>query len=76
MKRIKFIWDFRGPAALHTAKHHRIHLDDFCRMEALEHTETGFESKSEVHATAYLTAADSHLELIRDRLRPHRAVRV
>ncbi|THD65844.1 hypothetical protein E7Z59_14790 [Robertkochia marina] len=75
MKRIKFIWDFRGPSGLHTAQHHQIHLREFCELEKLTECDTGHEAINEAHAVAYLIAADKHLELVRDRLRPHRAVR-
>ncbi|MBL7472533.1 hypothetical protein [Robertkochia sediminum] len=74
MKKIKFIWDFRGPGALQTARHHEIHLEEFCRMEALDDFETGHQEINEAQATAYLTTSAAHLKLIRDRLRPHRAV--
>ena len=28
-RKIKLLWDFRGPDAKETAKHHTIHLKDF-----------------------------------------------
>lgn len=74
MKNIKFIWDFRGPGSLQTAKHHQIHLEEFCIAEALNDYQTGTTSISEMHTIAYVTAPAGHLQLIRDRLRPHRAV--
>lgn len=74
MRRIKFIWDFRGPGALQTARHHRIHLDEFCESENIPDRESGIEEVNSALAIAYLVAPESHLTLIRDRLRPHRAV--
>lgn len=75
MSMIKFIWDFRGPGALHTAKHHEVHLKEFCSLEKMHEVKTGFEVMNDLHAIAYLITADNHLALIRDRLRPHRAVK-
>lgn len=74
MKKIKFIWDFRGPGALQTARHHEIHLKEFCQMEDLKDYEAGHQVINEVQAIAYVTTPAAHLKLIRDRLRPHRAV--
>ncbi|WP_224489542.1 hypothetical protein [Robertkochia flava] len=74
MRRIKFIWDFYGPSAFDTAKHHEIHLKDYCRMEALSEWESGHKMMSEDHAIATLVISEAHLKQIRDRLKPHRAV--
>ena len=29
MRKLKLIWDFRGPDALKTAEHHEIHLKEY-----------------------------------------------
>ena len=34
-RKIKLLWDFRGPDALETAKHHTIHLKEFAAIENL-----------------------------------------
>ena len=74
MRRIKFIWDFRGPAAPKTAEHHEIHLREYCQMENLRDWETGLQAVSDNHVIAFLTISESHLKQIRDRLKPHRAI--
>ena len=35
-RQIKLIWDFKGPDALETAKHHCIHLKEFAQIIILE----------------------------------------
>ncbi|MDN3707653.1 hypothetical protein QW060_11020 [Myroides ceti] len=69
---IKLIWDFRGPAALPTAKHHEIHLKEFIQMEKLSVDITGYDIIDEFYATAYLVVNESQMIAVRDRLRPHR----
>ena len=32
-KKIKLIWDFRGPSALQTAEHHALHLNEYLNLE-------------------------------------------
>jgi len=71
-RRIKLIWDFRGPDALHTAEHHQIHLDEFVKMEKVLETQSGFEQLSEFHAIAFLTVNQENMLAVRDALRPHR----
>ena len=36
MKKIKMIWDFRGPDALKTAEHQCVHLKDFFIKDKIE----------------------------------------
>ena len=71
-KRIKLIWDFKGPASLPTAKHHQIHLDEFVLIEKLEHCVSGYMQLSEMHAIAYLTVDAQDMLKVRDALKPHR----
>nr|WP_298659569.1 hypothetical protein [uncultured Flavobacterium sp.] len=46
-KKIKLIWDFRGPSALQTAEHHAIHLNEYLNLENYVLQLTGFESIDE-----------------------------
>lgn len=71
-KRIKLIWDFRGPDALHTAQHHQIHLDEYVAAEKIQETQSGFEALSELYAIAFLTVNQEDMLAVRDALRPHR----
>ena len=43
MRKLKLIWDFRGPYALKTAEHHEIHLKDYIVIQKLDITITGVE---------------------------------
>ena len=72
-RKIKMIWDFRGPAAEKTAEHHEIHLKEYIIIEKFELNITGFEVLSEMHAIAYMVATDENMIQIRDALKPHRA---
>jgi hypothetical protein len=42
-RKIKLIWDFRGPTAAKTAEHHEIHLKEYSAIEKLPLNITGFE---------------------------------
>lgn len=72
MRKLKLIWDFRGPAALNTAKHHEIHLKDYIKIEKIACNITGFEPLSEMHSIAYMVVDESDMKPIRDALKPHR----
>ena len=41
-RKIKLIWDFRGPVAAKTAEHHEIHLKEYIILEKLPLNITGF----------------------------------
>lgn len=72
MRKIKLIWDFRGPDAARTAEHHEIHLKEYIAIEKLPLNITGFDSLSEMHAIAYMVVTDEHMIPVRDALKPHR----
>ncbi|WP_053990275.1 hypothetical protein [Mangrovimonas sp. TPBH4] len=72
MRRLKLIWDFRGPSALKTAQHHEIHLKEYIRMQNLDIEITGIETLSDMHAIAFLVVDESQMKPIRDALKPHR----
>lgn len=72
IQRIKLIWDFRGPDALHTAEHHRIHLDEYARTKNIPHTESGFQQISEFYSIAFITVDREYMIAVRDALKPHR----
>lgn len=72
MERIKLIWDFRGPNAQQTAKHHAIHLNEFAEAEKLEHTVCDIEQLSDMHFVAYLVVEKRWMDSLRERLKPHR----
>lgn len=71
-RKIKLIWDFRGPAAYKTAEHHEKHLKEFIAAEKLTLNITGFESVNEMHSIAYLVVEEKNMITVRDILKPHR----
>ena len=71
-KKIKLIWDFRGPASAKTAEHHEIHLKEFLEKENYALKITGFEILNEMYAIAYLVVEEADMIIFRDALRPHR----
>ena len=72
MRKLKLLWDFRGPDALKIAEHHEIHLKDFIKLEQTELNITGFKALNEVHAIAFMVVNESEMKPIRDALKPHR----
>jgi hypothetical protein len=71
-RRIKLIWDFRGPASSKTAEHHEIHLKEYCTIEKLPLKITGFEILNEMYAIAYMVVTDDYMIAVRDVLKPNR----
>ena len=71
-RKIKLIWDFRGPASAKTAEHHEIHLKEYIISEKLPLNITGFEIKNEMHAIAFMVVNEENMIPVRDALKPHR----
>jgi len=71
-RKIKLIWDFRGPEALHTAKHHTIHLKEFATIENLTYHEADVKELNPMLAYAFITVDEKDMKTYRDALRPHR----
>ena len=72
MRKIKLIWDFRGPAAEKTAEHHEKHLKEYITIEKLPLNITGFDVINDMHAIAWMVVTDDFMIPVRDTLRPHR----
>ena len=72
MRKIKLLWDFRGPASAKTAEHHEIHLKEFIASERLPLNITGFEIRNEMHAMAFMVVEEPDMIAVRDALKPHR----
>ncbi|MCB0482517.1 MAG: hypothetical protein KDC83_13900 [Flavobacteriales bacterium] len=72
MKKVKLIWDFRGPNADKIAEHHEIHLNEFILTKHLEGCETGVEQLSEMFSIAFIIVDEKHTIPLRDALKPHR----
>ena len=71
-RKIKLIWDFRGPEALEIAKHHCIHLEEFAVKEKLTYYEISSNSISEMYCIAFITVDEKDMITFRDALKPHR----
>ncbi|NGX85103.1 hypothetical protein [Aequorivita sp. KMM 9714] len=71
-ERVKLIWDFRGPNAEHTAKHHTIHLSEFAQMENINNPIIGQEELSKMHHTAYMVVDKDLMNSLRETLKPTR----
>lgn len=72
MRKLKLIWDFRGPNALRTAEHHEIHLKDYISIEKLNINITGIEQLTDMHSIAFMVVDEADMKPIRDALKPHR----
>lgn len=71
-RKIKLIWDFKGPDALETAKHHCIHLKEFAQLENLNYHEVANNQLNEMYTIAFITVDESNMKIFRDALKPHR----
>jgi len=72
MRRIKMIWDFRGPNAQKIAEHHEVHLKDYVRIQQLKNIETGLSSISDMHSIAFMIVDEDSVTSLRQVLKPHR----
>ncbi len=72
MRRLKLIWDFRGPDALKIAEHHNIHLKEYIKTSELIDVFSNFESLSDMHSIAFMVVDEDQMKPIRDALKPHR----
>ena len=71
-RKIKLIWDFRGPDAAKTAEHHEIHLKEYIESKKLPLNITGFQVINELYSIAYMVVTDENMIVVRDALKPHR----
>ncbi|WP_394746785.1 hypothetical protein [Spongiimicrobium salis] len=71
-RKIKLIWDFRGPAAQKTAEHHVVHLKEYIALEKLALNISGHTYYSDMYSIAYMVVEESEMISVRDALKPHR----
>jgi hypothetical protein len=71
-RKIKLIWDFRGPEAQKIAEHHAIHLEEFAVKENLKFHEISTSEISEMYSTAFIIVNETNMLIYRDALKPHR----
>ena len=74
MRKLKLIWDFRGPNALKIAEHHEKHLKEYITSQNLNSEITGFETLTDLHAVAFMVIHEQDLKPIREALKPHRGL--
>ncbi|MFV0540653.1 MAG: hypothetical protein ACK5MZ_05365 [Aestuariibaculum sp.] len=72
MRKLKLIWDFRGPDASITAQHHEIHLKAYIEAKNMSGIITGKEDLDIAHAIAFLVVDEDKMKPLRDTLKPHR----
>jgi hypothetical protein len=72
MRKLKLIWDFKGPDAARTAAHHLIHLDEYVASEKVASIATGVEAINDSHHIAFIALEEEHMIAVRDALKPHR----
>lgn len=71
MKKLKLLWDFRGPDAQGIAEHHEIHLNEYAEAKGISST-IGTEKKADMYWTAWIIVIENDMPQVRDALRPHR----
>ena len=71
-RKIKLIWDFRGPAAQKTAEHYVVHLKEYILNEELKYDIVNSKVINDMHSLVYLVVAEFEMPQVRDDLKPHR----
>ncbi len=71
-RKIKLLWDFRGPDAKETAKHHTIHLKEFAMIENLTFHEINIQEKNPMLVAAFIVVNETDMKIYRDALKPQR----
>ncbi len=74
ISRVRLIWDFFGPHAERTARHHQHHLDDFVLQEGSIDARTGTASERDGHCTAWMVVDAADVQRVRDALKPQRGL--
>ena len=72
MRKLKLIWDFRGPDAHKIAEHHEIHLKQYIQLEKLDISITGIEDINDNYSIAFIVVNEKNMPSVRDALKPHR----
>ena len=71
-RKLKLIWDFRGPQGKITAQHHAHHLEEYIESKSLSLKLFGHEELNEMHSIAYMVVYENEMPAVRDALKPHR----
>ena len=70
---IRIYWDFRGPDAEETAKHHLRHLEEFTAKEEIPLYGKGIANEAKEFYAAYIEVKEDRVIPVRDALKPQRA---
>ena len=65
-RKIKVLWDFRGPDAAKIAEHHKLHLQEYADQKQLILMDIGLEKHSEFFTSAFITVDEADLIQVRD----------
>ena len=71
-RKIRLIWNFRGPDALKTAEHHVIHLKEFAQAEGLFFHECDTLLENVYLCMAFIIINEEDLNVYKDALKPDR----
>ena len=71
-RKIKLIWDFKGPDSLKIAEHHCIHLKEFSETENLDFHEINSLQLNDHHSIAFIIVDEKDMITFRNALKPHR----
>jgi len=72
--KIRLMWDFFGPDAAGTAKHHQIHLHEFFQKESIEMSAYGVSTGTTNHAMSWCEVEEELADPVSKALRPQRKV--
>lgn len=72
MRKLKLIWDFRGPDAQELAKHHAVHLKEFAVREQLNYHEVNVQELNPMLFSALIVVDEKDMKIYRDVLKPQR----
>lgn len=71
-RKIRLLWDFRGPDSLETAKHHVIHLKEFAEIEKLPFIEISIIEQNIYLNSAFIIIFETELSVYKNALKPNR----
>ena len=72
MRKIKLIWDFKGPDAKQTAIHHTKHLEEYVAIEKLNAFGIDITERNPMLCSAFVIVQEDQMKIFRDALKPHR----
>ena len=76
MKALKFVWEFFGSDSEQLSKHHLNHLEEFLVNEEIIFSKIGTTKESLNFSYSFVVLSSSYLEIIKSKLKPHKAFKV